>query len=71
MRPGEKLYEELLISGKEEGTPNNKIYKSNEDYLEKEDLNNALNLLYSSVKDNDIKKIKSILKENVEGFKEQ
>tara|TARA_B100000963_G_scaffold358362_2_gene382864 strand:+ start:4569 stop:6476 length:1908 start_codon:yes stop_codon:yes gene_type:complete len=71
LRPGEKLYEELLISGKEEGTPNNKIYKSNEDYLDKEDLNNALNLLYSSVKDNDIKKIKSILKENVEGFKEQ
>ena len=28
LRPGEKLYEELLISGKEEPTPNPLIFKA-------------------------------------------
>ncbi len=71
LRPGEKLYEELLISGKEESTPNDKIFKSNEKYLNKEELNIALNSLLTSSKDNDIKQIRSLLKKHVEGFKEQ
>ena len=36
LRPGEKLFEELLISGKETKTPNSKIFKSLEEpYPEK------------------------------------
>jgi len=70
LRPGEKLYEELLISGKEETTPNSKIFKSNEDYLNKNDLDSALNMLHDAIQNNDISKIKSILIKHVEGFKE-
>ena len=70
LRPGEKLYEELLISGKELSTPNNKIFKSIENFPTQEALNKAIPILLEAVKDNDIKTIKNILNEHVEGFKE-
>ena len=70
LRPGEKLYEELLISGKELSTPNNKIFKSNENFPTKEVLDKAMLILGEATKDNDIKKIKDVLSEHVEGFKE-
>ena len=70
MRPGEKLYEELLISGKEERTPNDKIYKSNEDSLPDDVLNSALKELEYSVRDNNTKTIRAILERYVEGFNE-
>ena len=68
MRPGEKLYEELLISGKEEKTPNDKIFKSNEDFPIDEVLDNALKELEYAVKDNNTKTIRAILEKHVEGF---
>ncbi len=68
LRPGEKLYEELLISGKEETTPNSKIFKSNEDFLNENNLENALSKLSYAVENNNIDTIKSILKKHVEGF---
>ena len=70
LRPGEKLYEELLISGKEERTPNDKIYKSNEDSLPDDVLNSALKELEYSVRDNNTKTIRAILERHVEGFNE-
>ena len=70
LRPGEKLYEELLISGKEERTPNDKIYKSNEDSLPDDVLNSALKELEYSVRDNNTKTIRAILERYVEGFNE-
>ena len=68
LRPGEKLYEELLISGKEEKTPNDKIFKSNEDFPIDEVLDNALKELEYAVKDNNTKTIRAILEKHVEGF---
>ena len=70
LRPGEKLYEELLISGKELSTPNEKIFKSNEGFPEEEVLNKAILNLSEAVKNDDVKGIRSILREHVEGFKE-
>lgn len=70
LRPGEKLYEELLISGEEIETPNNKIFKSIEKFPRNDVLHNALNDLEKSMKRNDILSIKNILKEHVEGFNE-
>ena len=70
LRPGEKLYEELLISGKEERTPNDKIYKSNEDSLPDDVLKSALKELEYSVRDNNTKTIRAILERYVEGFNE-
>tara|TARA_B100001248_G_scaffold241158_1_gene207605 strand:+ start:281 stop:1939 length:1659 start_codon:yes stop_codon:yes gene_type:complete len=71
LRPGEKLYEELLISGKEEKTPNDKIFKSKESFPSDDILNDALYELELSVKDNNTKIIRAILERHVEGFNEQ
>tara|TARA_B000000565_G_scaffold90275_1_gene66092 strand:- start:1000 stop:2910 length:1911 start_codon:yes stop_codon:yes gene_type:complete len=70
LRPGEKLYEELLISGDKLNTQNNKIFKSIEDYPSKEILEQVLNDLYNSSVDNNVIRIRDILKEHVEGFEE-
>lgn len=70
LRPGEKLYEELLISGEEIKTPNSKIFKSIENYPPKSTLENILEGLKKSIEINDFVKIKNILKQHVEGFKE-
>tara|TARA_X000001036_G_scaffold436298_1_gene479176 strand:+ start:448 stop:2355 length:1908 start_codon:yes stop_codon:yes gene_type:complete len=70
LRPGEKLYEELLISGKEEKTPNDKIFRSNEDFPSDLELENSMKDLEIAVKENDTTKIKNILKQHVEGFNE-
>ena len=70
LRPGEKLYEELLISGDKLKTENNKIFKSVEGYPSKDILTNILDDLYNATIENDVIKIKNILKTHVEGFKE-
>ena len=68
LRPGEKLFEELLISGEEIKTSNEKVFKSNEKFLSKEDLDKALNALEKAIDENDHFKIKEILKNTVEGY---
>ena len=68
LRPGEKLYEELLISGEELQTLNSKIFKSIEAYPSKDILDKAINDLLDSLKNNDVQKIRSIFKKYVEGF---
>jgi len=70
LRPGEKLYEELLISGDKLETSNSKIFRSVEKCLTKEVLTNVLDDLYNACRSNNIIEIKNILKNNVEGFKE-
>jgi FlaA1/EpsC-like NDP-sugar epimerase len=68
LRPGEKLFEELLISGEEIKTSNEKVFKSNEKFLPKEKLDKALNGLKKAIDENDHFKIKEILKNTVEGY---
>jgi len=68
LRPGEKMYEELLISGSEMKTDNPKIFKANESYIQFDLLQPILEQLSESIKDYDNEKILSILTENVEGF---
>jgi len=70
LRPGEKLYEELLISGAEIKTPNTKIFKSIERHPTKETLESIIENLEKFIISNNVPKIKKILKEHVEGFKE-
>lgn len=70
LRPGEKLYEELLISGDEIKTSNHKIFKSIEKFLPASDLNLVLENLKDKIKENDVMAIKQILKLNVEGYNE-
>ena len=68
LRPGEKLFEELLISGEEIKTPNEKVFKSNEKFLSNEVLDKSINDLKKAVDENDHFKIKEILMTNVEGY---
>ena len=68
LRPGEKLFEELLISGKEIKTSNEKVFKSNEKFLSKEVLDKSINDLKKAIDENNHIKIKEILKDNVEGY---
>ena len=68
LRPGEKLYEELLISGEKLSTLNNKIFKSMEKYPSENILQNLLDDLNQASLTNDVIKIRDILKLHVEGF---
>ena len=49
LRPGEKLFEELLIDAKSEKTTHNLIYKAREKYMELELLLPELELLYKHI----------------------
>lgn len=71
LRPGEKLYEELLISGDELRTTNKKIFKSVEKFLPASDLNLVLDDLKEKMLTNNVVAIKEILKTNVEGYNDQ
>ena len=69
LRPGEKMYEELLISGSEIKTDNSKIFKANESYIQLDHLQTILEKMKECIRNYDNAKILSILAENVEGFK--
>ena len=68
LRPGEKLFEELLISGEEIKTSNEKIFKSKEKFLSNEELEKSINELKKAIDKSDHLKIKEILKNTVEGY---
>jgi FlaA1/EpsC-like NDP-sugar epimerase len=69
LRPGEKMYEELLISGEEIPTENSKIYKSNEEFPAIEVINQTIEDIKFAIKKNDYKTIITIFQSHVEGYK--
>ena len=71
LRPGEKLYEELLISGTEGITPNEKIFIVNEKFLDKQSLENKLNRLIEASKNYDVDSAIDILETTVEGYTQE
>ena len=68
LRPGEKMYEELLISGGEEKTENERIFKSREDFVSLETMNAIILKVDKCIADRDIKELRAILSEYVSGF---
>ncbi len=68
LRPGEKLYEELLIGERSESTSHPRILRASEDFLVWEQLEIKLGRLEQALKLNDIKMIRSIMKELVVGY---
>mgnify|MGYP006085470051 CR=1 FL=1 len=68
LRPGEKMYEELLISGSEVGTENKKIFKATETFINYDDLQPILDEMQISITNYNADGILSILTKNVEGF---
>ncbi len=68
LRPGEKMYEELLISGSEIKTDNEKIFKANEKFINQNDLIPIIESIRQCITNYDVDGILNILTKNVEGF---
>lgn len=68
LRPGEKLYEELLIGENPEGTEHERIMKARENYLEWDELLPWLLQLRLSAKKADTEAINTVLLELVSGY---
>ena len=68
MRPGEKLYEELLIGESVTGTEHPKIMRAEEDFLVWEELQDLLNRLQLACREMNLAEIREILLEAVDGF---
>ena len=69
LRPGEKLYEELLIGGNVLKTKHKLILRSQEDMIPWESLEIIINNLKDSIEMNDYNKVRDCLIEAVPGFK--
>jgi FlaA1/EpsC-like NDP-sugar epimerase len=68
LRPGEKLYEELLIGGNPTATEHPRILKAHEDALDWTVLQSHLEGLRRAVAANDVAEIRSVLRACVQGF---
>ena len=68
LRPGEKLYEELLIGDNPEPTAHTRIMKAHEDYLAWDDLLPHLTTLRTGAEQADLAAIKTVLQTCVQGY---
>ena len=68
MRPGEKMYEELLISGEQLATKNPKIFKSLEAFPDLDKMEILVDELKVAISINAYQDIINLFKKNVEGF---
>jgi FlaA1/EpsC-like NDP-sugar epimerase len=69
LRPGEKLYEELLISDDVDGTDHPRIMKAHEEFINLADLNTVFKKLDKAMDQQNYEKVLELLKQNVNGFK--
>lgn len=69
LRPGEKLYEELLVGDNVRGTEHPMIMRAEEEYLSESQLDSFLGRLEAACNSNDCEAIKQVLEEAVSGFK--
>jgi FlaA1/EpsC-like NDP-sugar epimerase len=69
LRPGEKLYEELLIGGVTTGTEHPRILRSDEPYLTIAELTRELELLRAAIAIRDVDAMQSVLMRTVEGYR--
>ena len=68
LRDGEKMFEELLISGNEKETKNKKIVMSNEKFLNVKIFDDIVESFESAISNNNIDAITNLMKEHVDGF---
>ena len=71
LRPGEKLFEELLIGDNPQPTDHQRIMKAQEDFLPYSDLTDKLSKLKCLIIENDVVGIRNMLKESITGFHPQ
>ena len=68
LRPGEKLYEELLIGDNPKPTQHARIMKAHEEFLPWDELQARLNALQTCMQANDVPAIRGLLQELVPGY---
>lgn len=68
LRPGEKMYEELLISGDQLPTKHPKIFKSMEHFPSIDLINSLIDEIKIAISKNDHLSLIEVMKENVEGY---
>ncbi|APC19314.1 hypothetical protein BLL42_21915 [Pseudomonas frederiksbergensis] len=68
LRPGEKLYEELLIGDNVAATQHPMIMSANEDHLPWEALKGKLTELLSAVERDDYSRVRQLLRDTVSGY---
>jgi len=69
LRPGEKLYEELLVNAKSENTQHPMIYSANENFYSDKETQNILDELKLSIQNKDFSQLNLTLSKYVEGYK--
>jgi FlaA1/EpsC-like NDP-sugar epimerase len=68
LRPGEKLYEELLIGDNPKSTQHARIMKAHEDFLPWDELQSKLARLNAALAVNDVPQVRALLKDLVPGY---
>lgn len=68
LRPGEKLYEELLIGDNPLPTSHPRIMKAHEEFLPWDELQGKLGALVLALEANDVPRIRTLLKDLVPGY---
>jgi FlaA1/EpsC-like NDP-sugar epimerase len=68
LRPGEKLYEELLIGDNPLPTSHPRIMKAHEEFLPWNELESKLNILNDALDSNNVPVIRTLLNELVPGY---
>ncbi|MFP6848736.1 MAG: nucleoside-diphosphate sugar epimerase/dehydratase [Pseudomonas sp.] len=69
LRPGEKLYEELLIGDNVSPTEHPMIMRANEEHLSWEAFKSVLSALLNAVERDDYDRVRQLLRETVSGYK--
>lgn len=68
LRPGEKLFEELLIGDNPQPTQHTRIMKANEEFMPWHELQLQLDQIYMAIQTNDVRKIRCFLQSLVPGY---
>ena len=68
LRPGEKLYEELLIGANTTATEHPRIWRSDEPFLPPAELERELNVLKAAIQMRDVETMQAVLMRTVEGY---
>ncbi|MEY3360054.1 MAG: hypothetical protein RI923_1314 [Pseudomonadota bacterium] len=68
LRPGEKLFEELLIDGTADATPHPKIFTARESMMDWAEIERELHILAKACNELDVASIREVLKRCVAGY---
>ncbi len=68
LRPGEKLYEELLIGNNVSKTEHKQILRAQEHHLSIEEVDEFISLILDAEKNNDVMSLKKLLEEAIPGY---